>query len=93
MPITLVRIDDRLVHGQVVEGWLPFLRAQRVLVVSDAAASDETQVMLMQLALPDEVELTVLPVAEAASDNAAAIRKASHRMEKSPEEESIGGNF
>jgi len=30
---------------------------------------------------------------EAASDSAAAIRKASHRMEKSPEEESIGGNF
>lgn len=66
MPLALVRIDDRLVHGQVVEGWIPHLRADAVLVASDAAAGDATQVMLMRLALPDAVELAVLPVGEAA---------------------------
>lgn len=66
MPLVLVRIDDRLVHGQVVEGWIPHLRAESVLVASDAAAVDETQVMLMRLALPGAVELAALPVREAA---------------------------
>lgn len=66
MPLSLVRVDDRLVHGQVVEGWLPFLRAEEVLVVSDAAAEDETQEALMRLALPDAVGLSVRKVAEAA---------------------------
>jgi len=61
-----VRIDDRLVHGQVVEGWLPYLRADLVIVASDAATRDETQATLMRLALPESVELLVLGTAEAA---------------------------
>lgn len=66
MPLSLVRIDDRLVHGQVVEGWLPWLKATRVLVVSDASAEDPVQCALMRLALPDGVELEILPVRAAA---------------------------
>lgn len=65
MALSLVRIDDRLVHGQVVEGWIPHLRADLILVVSDAAAADELQVSLMRLALPDEVGLEALSVADA----------------------------
>ncbi len=66
LPATLVRIDDRLVHGQVVAGWIPYLRAEIVVVASDAAAADPTQVTLMRLALPDAVALEVLPLSEAA---------------------------
>lgn len=66
MPISLVRIDDRLVHGQVVVGWIPYLRAEEVVVVSEAAAGDPTQIALMQLALPDAVELKVMGFKEAA---------------------------
>ena len=61
-----VRIDDRLVHGQVVEGWIPYLRADLVIVASDAAAQDETQAILMRLALPESVELLVVETAAAA---------------------------
>lgn len=64
--LALVRIDDRLIHGQVVEGWIPHLRAQLVLVASDAAAADELQVSLMRLALPESVDLEALPVRRAA---------------------------
>lgn len=60
-----VRIDDRLIHGQVVEGWVPHLKARRIVVVSDAAAADETQRMLMRLAVPDEIGLEVLSTEEA----------------------------
>ncbi|MBI5211484.1 MAG: PTS sugar transporter subunit IIB [Elusimicrobia bacterium] len=65
MPIVLVRIDDRLVHGQVVEGWVPQLGAQEVVVVSDGAAQDETQALLMRMALPESVGLQILRVSEA----------------------------
>lgn len=65
MPLSLVRIDDRLIHGQVVEGWIPHLRAELVLVVSDAAANDELQVSLMRMALPDAIGLEALSVAQA----------------------------
>lgn len=62
MPLSLLRIDDRLIHGQVVEGWLPVLKPGRVLIVSDEAAKDETQIALMEMAMPEEVGLEVLPV-------------------------------
>lgn len=66
MQIVLVRIDDRLIHGQVVIGWIPHLRVNMVMVVSDAVAADETQVALMRMAMPERVSLVVLPVMPAA---------------------------
>lgn len=66
MGVTLLRVDDRLIHGQVVEGWVPFLKVDLVVVVSDAAAADDVQSALMKMALPSSVGLLVLPVAEAA---------------------------
>ena len=65
MTLSLVRIDDRLIHGQVVEGWLPALSACRVLVVSDQAAVDATQAALMQMALPESVGLEICSVKDA----------------------------
>jgi mannose/fructose/N-acetylgalactosamine-specific phosphotransferase system component IIB len=65
MSITLLRVDDRLIHGQVVEGWLPQLNVNHVAVVSDAAADDPVQAALMKMALPPGVGLSVLRVADA----------------------------
>jgi|CXWL01.1.fsa_nt_gi mannose/fructose/N-acetylgalactosamine-specific phosphotransferase system component IIB len=65
MGVTLLRIDDRLIHGQVVEGWVPFLKADLVVVVSDSAAEDEVQSALMKMALPPAVGLVVTRVDEA----------------------------
>lgn len=67
MGITLLRVDDRLIHGQVVEGWVPLLKIDLVIVVSDAAAADAIQTALMKMALPPSVGLLVLPIAEAAA--------------------------
>lgn len=64
--LALVRIDDRLIHGQVVEGWLPVLRVDRVVVISDSAAADPTEATLMRLALPERVALDIVPKARAA---------------------------
>jgi PTS system mannose-specific IIB component len=59
MPIVLVRVDDRLIHGQILEGWLPSTRAQEVLIANDALADDPLQVMIMQTAIPYPIRLIV----------------------------------
>jgi PTS system mannose-specific IIB component/PTS system galactosamine-specific IIB component len=66
MTVSLLRVDDRLVHGQVVEGWVPYLKADLVVVASDAAAADELQTSLMRMALPGGVELKVVAVRDTA---------------------------
>jgi mannose/fructose/N-acetylgalactosamine-specific phosphotransferase system component IIB len=65
--IILYRVDDRLVHGQVVEGWVPALGAQELAVVSDEIAGDEMRRMIMRFATPEEVSLRIMTVAEAAA--------------------------
>jgi mannose/fructose/N-acetylgalactosamine-specific phosphotransferase system component IIB len=62
MSLVLVRVDDRLIHGQVVGGWLPVIQAERIVVVSDRAAADPLQTGLMRIAVPDDVEVDVLSV-------------------------------
>lgn len=61
------RIDDRLLHGQVIENWLEELRPARVVVASDRAADDPVVCHLYEAAMPSDVELVVSPVAEAAA--------------------------
>ena len=55
--IALVRVDDRLVHAQVVVGWIEFLRCRHVLVVDDAVADDPDRVDLFRMVVPQEVKL------------------------------------
>ncbi|OGR89289.1 MAG: hypothetical protein A2992_02660 [Elusimicrobia bacterium RIFCSPLOWO2_01_FULL_59_12] len=66
MPVVLVRIDDRLVHGQVVEGWLKAIRASWIVVASDPVAADETQKALYLLAVPQGIKLSCLSILDAA---------------------------
>lgn len=60
-----IRIDDRLVHGQVATAWINTLSVNRVMVVHDASNSDETQKKLLRMATPTPVQLSVLTVEKA----------------------------
>ena len=64
--IILYRVDDRLVHGQVAEGWVPHLQAEELAVVSDEIAGDELRRTIMRFATPEGVDLKIMTVAEAA---------------------------
>ena len=55
--IVLSRIDSRLIHGQVIEAWLPFLRVARVVVADNVTAQDSMAQAAMGLAMPDTVEV------------------------------------
>lgn len=47
-----VRVDNRLVHGQVIETWLPYSDANILGVVNDELAYDYLQQEIMKLAIP-----------------------------------------
>jgi PTS system mannose-specific IIB component len=57
--ITLIRVDNRLVHGQVVEGWLPHLRVRRVVVLDQEAAKNPLARASMGLAVPQNITFQI----------------------------------
>lgn len=67
MNILLVRVDDRFIHGQILESWIPYLKAQSVVVVNDALACDHFQKTIMSMAIPDRIALRIVPLDEAQS--------------------------
>jgi len=70
MSWALHRIDDRLVHGQVVVAWGQRLNPRRIWVVDDASAANAWERELLASAAPG-VDVRVLTVAEAAQEHAA----------------------
>nr|WP_225937084.1 PTS sugar transporter subunit IIB [Myxococcus sp. RHSTA-1-4] len=60
----MVRVDNRLIHGQVVEAWLPFLKVSRVVVADDEAASSPLIRAAMALAVQSAIEVQILPLAQ-----------------------------
>ena len=59
MPIVLLRVDDRVVHGQILQGWLPSTRAQELYIANDSLAEDEVQKMIMECAIPYSVKIVI----------------------------------
>jgi PTS system mannose-specific IIB component len=62
MALKLVRVDDRLIHGQVVTIWLKALHATRIVIVDDRTARDEFLREILELAAPRGVPTEILEV-------------------------------
>ena len=60
--IELVRIDDRMLHGQVVSTWLKDYSIEQVLIINDKAANDPIQKSVAGLAAPKEVKVHLFGV-------------------------------
>ncbi len=63
--ISMIRIDDRLVHGQVAVKWSKQLNVSRIVVVSDVIAQNEIQTSALKMAAPAGVKVAVLTIAKA----------------------------
>lgn len=66
--ITHMRIDERLIHGQVASVWVNFLGCTRIIVANDAAIKDEIQIAALKMACPPGVKLSILSVKKAAAN-------------------------
>lgn len=60
MSIELVRIDDRLIHGQVVMAWSKAVSVKRMVVIDDKVAVDAIRKMLLETVAPPGVKVSVL---------------------------------
>lgn len=58
----LVRIDNRLIHGQIIETWLPYTGAKMVIVANDELSHDVLQQEIMALAIPQAVSSSFVGV-------------------------------
>lgn len=63
--ISALRVDDRLIHGQVAMTWTKQLKVQGILVANDEAANDNTQKMALKMAVPSGIKVLIKPVKEA----------------------------
>jgi mannose/fructose/N-acetylgalactosamine-specific phosphotransferase system component IIB len=70
MAIHLSRIDDRLIHGQVVVGWGQPLNARFLILVDDLVASSDWEKELYRMAVPPEMDIYFADVATAIRDHA-----------------------
>jgi len=67
MPILLNRVDDRLIHGQVVVGWGRPLGIDLIILVDDQVAESAWEQDLYRMAVPAEIELRFASVAGASA--------------------------
>jgi PTS system mannose-specific IIB component len=62
MSIELVRIDDRLIHGQVVTTWVKDCSIEQILIINDKAAADKTQQTVLTMSAPPGIKVLVFGI-------------------------------
>lgn len=65
MDISVFRIDDRLIHGQIVTAWISAANAKQIVVADDKAANDELQKTLLKMATPNSIQLQIVDMNQA----------------------------
>lgn len=66
--IVHIRIDDRLLHGQVVNFWGTSLKVDRIMVVNDEVANDEMQKSILRMVAPSGVRTSIITKEKAANN-------------------------
>ncbi|HEX5133109.1 MAG TPA: PTS sugar transporter subunit IIB [Candidatus Krumholzibacteria bacterium] len=66
MPVKLARIDDRLIHGQVVLGWVPHVKPDRIVVANDRVASSDWERRFYTSCVPPDVKTSFFSAGETA---------------------------
>ena len=67
MTLVLNRIDDRLIHGQVVVGWGQPLDVRFIVIVDDLVASSDWEKELYRMGVPPEMEVRFHSAGDAAA--------------------------
>ncbi|HEE8950460.1 TPA: PTS sugar transporter subunit IIB [Providencia rettgeri] len=62
MPINVARIDDRLIHGQVITTWVKNFDIEQVIIVNDKVANDTVQQSVLTMAAPPDLKIVVFGV-------------------------------
>ena len=63
-----IRIDDRLIHGQVATRWSTGLKVNRIMVIDDAVAANDNEKAILRMAAPAGVNTSILPLEKAVAN-------------------------
>lgn len=58
--INLIRVDSRLIHGQVITKWLKVTKANRIIIVDDQLAQDDFMGDIYAAAAPRNVTVEIV---------------------------------
>ena len=67
MDIRLVRIDERLIHGQVATSWVKETKCEAIFAINDDVANDNLRKTLLLQVAPTDVKAFVIPIEKAIS--------------------------
>ena len=65
MTTVLYRVDDRLIHGQIVAAWVPYTRATRIVVADNQLPGDLLRSKILRMAVPPKLRVEILSVRQA----------------------------
>lgn len=65
--IKALRVDERLIHGQIAMMWTKELGVDGIVVANDSAAKDSTRQMVLKMAVPSGIKVIIRSVKEAIS--------------------------
>jgi len=57
--IALTRIDDRLIHGQVMTSWVKYTKANKIVIVDDGVANDPFMGDILKMAVPSGIDVDI----------------------------------
>ena len=58
----IYRVDDRFIHGQVLEGWVNYLKISNVIIVNDLLAEDSVRASIYASTLPANTKFSVYSI-------------------------------
>ncbi|MGQ0441082.1 PTS sugar transporter subunit IIB, partial [Bacillus sp. B-TM1] len=58
--IVHIRVDDRLIHGQVATRWATGLRVNRIMIIDDKVAVNDDEKSILRMAAPAGVNTSIL---------------------------------
>ncbi|OPX17853.1 hypothetical protein BXT86_04290 [candidate division WOR-3 bacterium 4484_100] len=73
--MVILRVDDRLIHGQVIAGWVRPLGIEKIILASDIISKDEWACNAYRLAIPEEIEFVCTDLISCVRDVAGANKK------------------
>jgi mannose/fructose/N-acetylgalactosamine-specific phosphotransferase system component IIB len=65
MSLVLTRIDNRLIHGQVLEAWVPHVQANCIVVANDVIAANPLKKLMMKASVPSRMRVEIGTVDDA----------------------------
>ena len=67
MNVVASRVDERLVHGQIMTSWAKHLQLKRIIIVDDQVAKDDFMMTVLSMSAPAGIAIEIFSVDDAAN--------------------------